>query len=187
MALGLSGHLGTFRPDCSVTLAPGLSSHLSLGGQSIAFKGSLTQHLPSTWQIAALYSFLAKDRNENRNLCGASSFSRQKFLRRASQPEFLRAKTSGSSSRQRRRHLDVEGGRKREEPSWRGRRGRGAGSQEPSWWQPLRVCLLVGQTLLCFNCYILQKKLSQDLRSPISSRPNKRDYSPVLGVYWSAD
>ena len=30
------------------------------------------------------------------------------------QPEFLQAKTPGSSSRQRRRHLDVGGGRKRE-------------------------------------------------------------------------
>ena len=37
-----------------------------LGGQSNRRQSSLTQHLPSTWQIAALYAFLAMKGNENR-------------------------------------------------------------------------------------------------------------------------
>ena len=39
-----------------------------LGGQSNCLQGSLTQHLPNTWQIAALYAFLAIFRNNSGNL-----------------------------------------------------------------------------------------------------------------------
>jgi len=39
-----------------------------LGGQSNRRQGSLTRYLPSTWQIAALYAFLAIHRNDSGNL-----------------------------------------------------------------------------------------------------------------------
>ena len=197
-SLGIGGLLSPWRRDCPVTLAlsdqvgpspwrqdcpvtsPWVARAIAFIDPSLSISPAPGRSQPYThsWQRIG-----TKTETYVGPAASPGSSSSEELL----QPEFLQAKTPGSSSRQRRRHLDVEGGRKREEPSWRGRRGRGAGSQEPSWWQPLRVCLLVGQTLLCFNCYILQKKLSQDLRSPISSRPNKRDYSPVLGVYWSAD
>ena len=53
------------------------------------------------------------------------------------------------------------------EPGW-GRKGRGSLSRKRLLEGSSQSCCLVEQTLFCFNCFICQKKLSQDLRSPIS-------------------
>ena len=83
-----------------------------LAAREIAFTGSLAQHLPSTWQIAALYAFLAIVRNDNINLCVSLGSPRSEGgskLSRWGRP--LQGKTTGvyrSSSRSAGRNLVVE-------------------------------------------------------------------------------
>ena len=99
---------------------------LDLGGQSNRRQSSLTQQLPSTWQIAALYAFLAILRNDSGNLFVSLDISEgHSRARRAVEPGGQTSPRDDSRSLlqllAQRGHLDVEGGRERD-GSWRERK-----------------------------------------------------------------